>query len=127
MKQLTRQAILREAQIPAHTAHRETRHSRELSRRVDDVVREYRRDHPDATEADVRAALAQSAPGGVSPFVDRRKRFAAAGVMAALVGAFTATASAGGQFTSQTWMLIVGIVVAVGAVAMLAIRLSQRD
>src|SRR5262245_10554039 len=129
-KRPARQAILREAEmiiIPGRPALQETRHSREMSRRVDDAIREYRREHPDATEADVRTALVQSAPSDDSPFVERRKRFAAVGVAAALVGAFTAVSSSGGKFDSQTWMLIVGIVAVVGAAAVLAIRLAQRD
>ena len=105
----------------------QTRHSRELKKRIDEVVRDYLRDHPDMKEAEVRAALMESAPAGVSPVVDRRRKAAAVGVAAALVGAFTATASAGGNFNSQTWMLISGVVAAVGAVAFAAIRLARRD
>ena len=113
--------------VPGLPPLQETRHSRELNKRVDEVVRAYRRDHPDMTEAEVRTALMKSAPGGVSADVERRRRFAAIGVGAALVGAFTATASAGGNFNSQTWMLIIGVMAAVGGVAIAAIRLARRD
>ena len=113
--------------IPAHSSRVETRHSRELNRRVDDVIRDYRRDHPDVTDADVSTALLRSAPGGVSRDVARRKRVAAVGVSAALVGAFTAISSSGGQFNSQTWMLILAVVAGVGGVAIAAIRLARRD
>jgi hypothetical protein len=127
MRSVARQAILREAQmiiVPGLPPMQETRHSRELNKRVDDVVREYRRDHPDMTEAEVHTALMKSAPGGVSPDVARRRRLAAIDVAAALVGAFTATASAGGNFNSQTWLLIYGIVAAVGGVA-IALKLGN--
>ena len=113
--------------VPGTSPSRETRHSRELNKRVDEVVRAYLRDHPDMTEAEIRTALKQSTPGGVSPDVERRRRVAAMGVAAAAVGAFTATASAGGSFNSQTWMLIIGIMAAVAAVAIAAIRLARRD
>jgi hypothetical protein len=43
------------------------------------------------------------------------------------MGIITVGTIAGGQYTSQTWMLIVGIVVAVAAVTILAYRLSARD
>ena len=113
--------------VPGLPPMQETRHSRELNKRVDDVVREYRRDHPDMTEAEVHTALMKSAPSGVSPDVARRRRVAAIGVAAALIGAFTATANAGGNFNNQTWLLIFGIVAAVGGVAIAAIRLARRD
>lgn len=113
--------------VPAVRQLNETRHSRELNKRVDQVVREYRRDHPDVTEAEVRAALLQSAPGDESPYVVRRRKVAGVGIAAALVGAFTAVSSAGGTFNNQTWMLILGIVAAVGAVTFAAIRLARRD
>lgn len=112
--------------VPLHTT-TETRHSRELAKRVDDVIRDYRRDHPDLTEADVRTALLRSAPGGDAPDVVRRRRIVTGAVMAAAVGAFTATASAGGKFTGPTWIMILGVVAVVGAVAIAAIRLTQRD
>ncbi len=113
--------------VPGLPPLQETRHSRELSRRVDDAVRDYRRINPDVTEADVRTALLQSAPPGASPDVARRRRVAGAAMAAAGVGAFTAIASAGGDFNNQTWLLVVGIVGAVGALAFVAIRWARRD
>ena len=113
--------------VPGLPPMQETRHSRELSRRVDDAVRDYRRNNPDVTEAEVRTALLQSTPAGVSPDVARRRRVAAMGVAAAAVGAFTASARAGGDFNNRTWLLIVGIVGAVGALAFVAIRWARRD
>ena len=113
--------------VPGLPPLQETRHSRELKKRVDEVVRDYQRDHPDMKEAEVRTALMQSAPGGVSPDVARRNRILAISVAAALVGAFTASANARGNFNSQTWLLILGVVAAVGGVAFAAIRLARRD
>jgi len=49
------------------------------------------------------------------------------GIAAAAVGAFTATANAGGTFNRPTWLLVSGIVAAVGAVAFVAIRWARRD
>jgi hypothetical protein len=112
--------------VPAHTRH-QTAHSRELGRRVDDLVSEYRRDNPDATENDVRAALMRSTSFSDSADA-RRKRVAGVAVAAALVGAFTATASAGGKFPGgSTVTLILAIAAGVGAVAFAVVRLAQRD
>jgi len=113
--------------VPGLPPMQETRHSRELNKRVDDVVRDYLRAHPDMTEAEVRAALMKSAPGGIAPDVARRRRVAGVGVAAALVGAFTAVSSAGGNFNNQTWLLIGGIVAAVAVVAGAIIGLARRD
>jgi len=113
--------------VPGLPPLQETRHSRELSRRVDDAVRDYRRTNPDVTEADVRTALLQSTPAGMSPDVARRRKVAGAGVAAAIAGAFAASARAGGNFNGQTWLLVVGIVGAVGALAFVAIRWARRD
>ena len=113
--------------VPGLPPLQETRHSRELSRRVDDAVRDYRRINPDVTEADVRTALLQSTPAGASPDVARRRRAVGVGLAAAVVGAFTATANSGGKFTGQTWIMILGAVAVAGAIAFVAIRIAQRD
>jgi hypothetical protein len=113
--------------VPGLPPLQETRHSRELSKRIDDAVRDYQRAHPDMTEAEVRTALMRSAPAGASPEVTRRRRVAAVGVAAAVAGAFGATARAGGNFNSQTWLLIGGIVAAVAALGFVAIQWARRD
>jgi hypothetical protein len=112
--------------VPGIPPLQETRNSRELNRRVEEAIRDYRRDHPEITEAEVRTALVQSTPGG-APGVVRRKRVVAAAIAAASVGAFTATASAGGSFTRPTWIMIGGIVAAVAAIAIAILRIAQRD
>jgi hypothetical protein len=105
----------------------ETRNSRELNRRVEEAIRDYRRDHPEITEAEVRAALMQSTPGSDAPGAMRRKKAVAVAIAAACVGAFTATASAGGSFTRPTWIMIGGVVAAVAAIAVAILRMAHRD
>ena len=113
--------------VPGIPPLQETRHSRELNRRVDQVVRDYQREHPDMTEAEVRTALMKSAPGGVPPEAERRRKIVAAAFMAAVIGAFTAVASAGGTFDGPLWVTIVVILAAVAGIAIAAIRLARRD
>lgn len=113
--------------VPGPPALQETRHSRELNRRVEEAIRDYRRDHPELTEADVRTALMQSTPGGEPGYIVRRRKAAAVGVAAAAVGAFTAVAGGGGKFTGQTWILVCAVLLVVGALAFAAIRLARRD
>ena len=113
--------------VPGIPPLQETRNSRELNRRVEEAIRDYRRDHPEVTEAEVRVALMQSTPGSDAPGVVRRKKAVMVGVAAAAVGAFTAISSSGGKFNNQTWVLVCGIVAAAAAVAFVIIRLARRD
>ncbi len=105
----------------------QTRHSRELNKQVDDVVRDYRRKHPDVTDGEIRAALMRSSPAGELPGVARRRKVAAVALGAAMAGAFGAMASSGGKFAGATGWMIGGIVVAVCAVAIVVLRIAQRD
>ena len=50
--------------VPGSPPLQETRHSRELSRRIEDAVRDYQRANPEMTDAEVRTALLQLVPGG---------------------------------------------------------------
>ncbi len=114
--------------VPGLPPLQETRHSRELGRRVEEVVREYQRVHPEMTESEVRAALAHSAPGDSSDVV-RRKRMLAAAIAAAAAAGFVAMAVTGGGRagpTSVGWGIL-GVVAAVGAVAVTIIRIARRD
>ena len=116
--------------VPGLPPLQQTRHSRELGRRVEQLVRDYQRENPDVTEGDVRTALAQLTSSD-APSADalRRKRVLA-GVIAALgVGVFTAMASTGGELFQNNRMLlpIIGGVAAVAGVAMAALRLTRRD
>lgn len=109
----------------------ETRHSRELGRKIDQVVREYQRDHPDASLSDVRIALMQSTPGGDSPELVRRKRAITIAIAALGAGVFTFMASTGGgrfggfEGSTTTWR-IVGVAAAVLGVAIAVIRRVRR-
>ena len=113
--------------VPGLPPLQQTRHSRELGRRVEQLVRDYQRANPDVTEGDVRTALAQLASGTESPDAQRRKRVLAIAIGALTVGAFTAMASTGGDLFENNRMLfpIIGVIAAVAGVAIAAIRLTR--
>ena len=115
--------------VPGLPPIEETKHSRELSRRIDQLVREYQRDHPDASLSDVRIALMQMAPGGDSPHVVRRRRMLsiALGALAAGVFAFIAATGGGSRFdnSSMTWRIIGGVAALLG-VTIAVIRTIRR-
>ena len=115
--------------IPGLPPLQQTRHSRELGRRVEQLVRDYQREHPDVSEGDVRTALAQLSSGEPSVNLARRKRALGAVIAALMVGAFGAMASTGGEFFANNPMIfrIIGVVAAVCGVAIAAVRLSRRD
>jgi hypothetical protein len=114
--------------IPGAPPLQQTRHSRELGRRVEQLVRDYQREHPDVTEGDVRAALAQLSSGGPSPETLRRKRAMVIVIGALTAGAFTAMASTGGNLfaDNKTLLPIIGVIAAVFGVVIAAFRLSRR-
>ena len=116
--------------VPGVPAIQETRHSRELSRRIDQVVRDYQRDHPDASLSDVRIALMQMTPGGDSPEVARRKRALAIAIAFLGTGVFTFMASTGGgsrlDNNSLTWVII-GAVAAILGITIAVIRMARRS
>jgi hypothetical protein len=99
-----------------------TRHSRELAKHVEQLVRDYRRDHPELTEAEIHTALMQSLPAGASPEAVRRRIAMGIGLAAAVIGAFVAIASNAGRMPIdlEPWK-VVGIVatICVGVVAVL--------
>jgi hypothetical protein len=107
----------------------ETRHSRELGRRIDQVVRDYQRDNPDASLSDVRIALMQIAPGAESPDMVRRKSALAVAIGALTVGAFTFMASTGGRgfdLGPMTWRIIGGGAALLG-ITIAVIRTARRS
>ena len=115
--------------IPGLPPLQQTRHSRELGKRVEQLVRDYQREHPDVTEGDVRAAFAQlTSSDPPSTDVLRRKRVLAGVVAALAVGAFTAMASTGGTLfeNNKTLLPIIGVIAAVCGVAIAAFRISRR-
>jgi len=106
----------------------QTRLSRELGKRIDNLVLDYKRQNPELTDAEVRAALLQSAPADDSPEVIRRRRAFAVGVTAAIVGAFVAVGSNAGKLpgVGETWT-IVGVVAMVGVAAIAGFVRARRD
>ena len=116
--------------VPALHAQHSTHHSRELSRRIEQVVRDYQRDNPDASPSDIRIALAQLMPAGLSPEVLRRKQALAAVIAALGVGAFTFMSSTGGtgrfQDSTMTWWIIGGVAALLG-VTIAIIRMARRS
>jgi hypothetical protein len=106
----------------------QTPHSRELARRVEQEVRDYKRQHPELTEDEVRSALMQSTPAGDSTNFTRRKRIAAIAMGAAVAGAFgvMASNSSGNVAGINFGWKIVGVCAAVLAVAIAAIRIVRR-
>lgn len=114
--------------VPGLPPLQQTRHSRELGRKIEQLVRDYQREHPDVKESDVRAAVSQLATGE-SPETTRRKRILGAVMATLLAGAFAAmAASGGGRFENNTtvWRII-GAVVAVVALGLAAVRMARKD
>ena len=108
----------------------QTRHSRELGLRFDEAVREYKRQHPDLTDVDVRTALAVSLQKVGSPEDEARQRKLAIFVLVAIALVFMGVALAGGssdQDSEGKAFLILGVVAAVGGIAIAAIRIARRD
>lgn len=106
----------------------QTRHSRELARRVEQAVRDYQRENPDITESEVRTALLQSAPGG--DFHDQRRRKLVVMAAAVLVGgtfAMLATTSGRGFETGTAGWRILGAAAAAAGLAIALIRVVRRS
>ena len=114
--------------VPGLPPLQETRHSRELGRKIDQVVREYQNNHPDASLSDVRIALMQITPGGDSPDVMRRKRVLGVALAALGAGVFAFMAASGGRGFdgNMTAWRIIGVVAAVLGVAIAVIRTVRR-
>ena len=115
--------------VPGLPPLHQTRHARELARRVEQAVRDYQRDNPDVTESEVRTALLQSAAGGESLEGMRRKRVLRIVVAVLMAGVFALVASTGGGRFGEgnaVWQ-VVGVIGAVIAVAITAIRFASRN
>ena len=113
--------------VPGHPPLQHTRHSREIGRRVEETLRDYQRDNPDVTENDVYAALTLIA-NSQSTELTRRRRVLAVAIAVLAMGAFTFMASTSGKGLENNPMVlrIVGVAVAVGAIAFAMIRLARR-
>ncbi len=107
----------------------QTRNSRELGRRVEQVVRDFQRDHPELTDAEIRTALAQSVATTDDPeTTGRNRRIAVVSTAAALgiAGAILAsTQSSGGGTASGEWKWV-SVVVAIIVIALAVIRVVGR-
>ena len=114
--------------VPGAPPVQETKHSRELGRRIEQVVREYQRDNPDVSLSDVRIALMQRTPGGDAPDLMRRKRVLVAAIAAVAVGVFTAISSTEGrlELNSQMWLIIAAVAAILG-VTIAVIRTVRRS
>jgi hypothetical protein len=105
----------------------QTRHSRELGRRVEQLVRDYQREHPDVSEGDVRAALAQLMSTESSEAYRRQRVLRVMIAALVAVGFGVIAASGGGRFeNNQMVFRIIGLVAAVGGLAFAAIRMARR-
>ena len=114
--------------VPALHTQSPTHHSRELSRRIEQVVRDYQRDNPDASPSDVRIALAQLASGD-SPEAVRRKQALAMVIGFLGVGVFTFMASTGGTGrvgNNSMILIIIGVVAALLGITIAIIRMARR-
>lgn len=107
----------------------QTRHSRELERRFDDVVREYKRLNPELTDAEVQSALTLSMQKVQSPEQEARQGRVAIMVVVSIVTAFAGAVfvSAQSKGGDNETVQIVAIVAVVAAIAIAAIRLARRD
>ena|SRR5687768_16092274 len=105
-----------------------TRHSRELSARIQQLVREYRSQNDDISDEELRSALqlATRATTGEDSLL-RRKRImvGAVAAMVGVVGAFTAASSRTRTPDDMIW-LAVGGMAAVFAVVFALIRMARR-
>lgn len=115
--------------VPGMPPLQQTRHSRELGRKVEQLVRDYQRENPDVTESDVHSALAQLTTPGESPGVARQRR-----VLGVVIGALAAVAfgvmasTDGGRFENNTTVFrIIGALAAIFAIAIAAVRLARRS
>jgi hypothetical protein len=114
--------------VPSLHTQRSTHHSRELSRRIEDVVREYQRHNSDASASDVRTALAHVSQASGS--LDVRRKVLAMVIGFLGVGVFTFMAATGGTgrtgSNSMIW-IIVGVVAALLGVTIAVIRMARRS
>jgi hypothetical protein len=106
-----------------------TRHSRELSRRVEQVVREYQTQNDDVSDEELRSALqlATRATAGEDSLL-RKKRIMVGAVAAgtAMVGAMVAATSGVRQANDMIWLILGGVAAASG-IAFAIIRTVRRS
>jgi len=115
-----------QSHVPTPT---QTKHSRELGRRVEHLIREYQREYPELTEDEIRAALSHSSLAGddVAPAVQKRRAVGVALGLAGLVAAGLAAmissggggAVSGGGNGPLPWLIVAGLVAVLAGVAVL--------
>jgi hypothetical protein len=111
-----------------------TRHSRELGKRVEQLIRDYQREHPELTDDEIRAALAQSSltsDDDAQALQQRRKLVVTVAVGLAVAGLIAGTVldkgagAASSGFGSGEWPVL-SITIAVVVVAFAVIRMISR-
>lgn len=110
-----------------------TRHSRELSRRVEQVVRDYQRENSDLTTEEIRTALLHSTEGyeDEGALTGRRLRAILAIVAAAViagVAVMTESGTRGGggaESADIMWKVVAGVIAAL-AIVMVVVRNVNR-
>ena len=109
-------------QAPAPTAN-----SRELGRRIDDVVRDFKRDHPNVTDSEVRSALLHSAPtAGANPTNARRAIAVLVGIMAAFTAGSMVLGDGSTRPGSGVWMYV-GVAIGIVGLVFAGIQFARRD
>jgi len=105
-----------------------TARSRELGRRIDDLVRDFKRDHPDVTNDELRSALLHSAPAASGPDPRNARRaigllvaFLASGLAITVLMESRSTRASGGAW------LFIGVAVGVAGLAFAVLQFVRRD
>ena len=111
-----------------------TRHSRELSRRLEQVVRDYQRENSDLTTEEIRTALLHSTEGyqDEGALTARRLRAILAVVAAAViagVAVLTQDGTRGGGGSGSegiAWKVVAGVVMALAIVFAVSRNVNRR-
>ena len=111
-----------------------THHSRELGRRVEQVVRDYQRENSDLTAEEIRTALLHSTENYEDEGALTRRRLrailtvvAAAVIAGVAVMTDSGVRSGGGSGSGSTeWMVIAGVVAAVAIVIAVLRTVNRR-
>jgi hypothetical protein len=105
-----------------------TRHSRELGRRVEQLVRDYKRENPELRDEEVRSALMHSMMESTDvDALQRRRKLAimASGLAVAVAGVAAAMAGRGGETNPSVWVVFAAVC-AIAGIAIALRRLNRR-
>jgi hypothetical protein len=113
--------------VPGHSPQTQSRRSRELAERIDRTVRDYRSDHPETTDHEVRSALLGLAPSGYDE-ISRQRRVVAIVIGVACAVGFGVMASTGGGRTlnANVVTIVVSGVAAAAGLVIAVVRLARR-